>query len=259
MKQIEKCDYYKQMFEQQGNMTLANRFAGYSVDSSKSLELLRTSLQNNEDTPEYRFESVTFACSPIDLEVREKELQLEVKVKNLAIPSDAIAYIIAEFEFPCSKDETVSETLGRKIRYVKIEPSRFCFCSGEPSQLDVVYCTTVKPFTESESEETYFERPLAFFVDKGRSRTLKRKFKPVKLTFFHKTRFYRQDTKLGTIQVRIDSINDEICSIHKLPLMNGRKKTDAEAEVKVKVREPLVDKSARDIEEKLLYLGAAEM
>lgn len=253
--QIEKCDYYQSLFEQQENTTMANRFAAYSVDSAKSLDLLRTSIKNNEEPPKHRFELINFNSSPINVDVKERELQLVVKVANLSVPEDHIAYIVAEFEYPAAEARTVADSFGQKIRYARIEPKRLCICSSEPTQLDLVYSTTEKPFTEPDSEYLYFERPLTFSVEKGKSRTFKRKFKPIKLTFFHKTRFYRQDKKLGSIQVRIESINDEVCSVLRSPLMNGRKKTDADAEVKVRVREPLVDTSVRAIEEKLLYLS----
>lgn len=253
--QMEKCDHYQKVFEQQENTTMANRFAAYSVDSAKSLDLLRTSQKNNEEPPKYRFELINFNSSPINCDVRERELQLAVKVANLQVPSDHLVYIVAEFEYPVSEAKTLANSLGQKIRYAKIEPKRLCICSSEPSQLDLVYSTTEKPFTDPESEYLFFERPLTFSVEKGKSRTFKRKFKPIKLTFFQKTNFYRQDKKLGTVQVRIESINDEVSSVLRVPLMNGRKKTEADAEVKVRVREPLVDTSVRALEEKLLYLS----
>lgn len=254
--QKDKCDHYKRYFEQQNDSTMAERLAAYSQSTCEDLETLKTLWKNNEILPKYRHETVNLNCLPINTDVKEKELQLTVKASNLPITNNAQFYIIAEFSFPGSKDETLIDSFGRWIDSLKIEPKNLCICSErEPRQLDLIYANPeFVPFVDPEGGQIEFNKPISFFIERGKSRTLKRKFKPIKLTFYEKTNLFRCDKKFGMVQVKIDDINDEISIMTKQPIMNGRKQTEAVAEIGVKVREPLVNKSIRAHEEKLIYL-----
>lgn len=256
MAQIDKCDYYRRYFEEQSNETLANKFAACMVNTSKDLELLRNCWHKNEKLPTHKFEILSFNCVPTNVEVKDKELQLIVKTLGLPVAEHAMIYVIGEFDFPVPKDDTVTNSFLRNLHYARVEPKNILCCSRGPKcQLDKVYSTLIKPFTHPDSKYLEYNRPLSFFVEKGRSRTLKRKFKPIKLTFYEKKGPLRFDKKLGTVLINIDSINDEISSIIRMPVMDGRKQTEASAEVKVKVREALVNKTIRAHEEKLVMLS----
>lgn len=253
--QIARCDYYQGVFEKQNNITMANKFKTYSAVSAQHLELLRYCRKNNDPLPKYTFERFCLNCLPVNIEIKEKELQIIVKVSNLSGLSSSPTYIIAEFEFPHPRDETMTNYLTRWFHYVTIEPKKLLCCSGgESRQLDMVPSTDDVLFTDPEGKVTSYDRPLTFFVDKGKSRTLKRKFKPIKLTFYEKTNICACDKRLGCVLVKIDAINDDSTVIARLPIVNGRKQTAAIAEVRVKVKEPLVNKSIRAHEEKLLML-----
>lgn len=56
------------------------------------------------------------------------------------------------------------------------------------------------------------------------------------------------------MQVKVDDINDDITIVKRLSIMDGRKQTEATATVRVRVREPLVEKTIRAHDEKLLLL-----
>lgn len=252
--QINKCDYYKKYFEEQNNPTLANKFAAYSMSGVKNLELLKLSWKNNEVLPKYKYEILNFSCLPVNVDVQDRELQLVVKTSNLPVTDNAQIYVMAEFFFPSSKNETITESFARWIRNIKIEPKSAC-SDEKHRQLDMIYANpNFVPFNDPESKMMEFDRPLSFFIERGKSRTLKRKFKPIKLTFYEKTNFFRLDKKIGVVQVKIDDINDEISLVTRLPLMNGRKQTEASADIRVKIREPLVNKSIRAHEERILFL-----
>lgn len=253
--QAEKFSYYKSYFDNQGNITMASKFESLATVTLQDQETLRQIINENGELPRFNFDYVRMSCVPANVDVKEKELQIVIKTSNLPVEENSLTYIIAEFEFPVVREETVSESIGRWAHSVKIEPKNLICCSRESNrQLDIIYSTDVKPFFDPESKLTEYDRPLTFFVDKGKSRTLKRKFKPVKLTFYEKTSFVRCDKKLGTVQIKIDGINEDASIVSRLPIMNGRKQTEASAEVRVKVREPLVEKTIRTHSEKMLVL-----
>lgn len=256
MKQVKICEHYKTLFEEQNNVPMASRFITYSLGTTKNLDLLRHCLINNEDLPNFKFEQVNFNCVPTNIDVKEKELQLVVRASKLPISENAMVYVVAEFQFPRPSEVTISESIFRWFHQVKIEPKNLYCCSSEASrQLDIIYSTDLVPFYEPDSVYMEFDRPLSFYVDRGKSRTLKRKFKPVKLTFYEKTSFLTCDKKLGTVQLKIDDINDEISIKTKSPIMDGRRQTDASADIRINVREPLLNKSVRAHKENLLLLS----
>lgn len=257
LKQVDKCEYYKQLFKQLDNPTMANQFETYAISSAKSLDILKECLRNNAWLPNYKFEVANFNAVPTNVDVKEKELQISVRTANLnnERPS-AEFYVIAEFIFPRPSAESFTGSIQRWLHHVRVEPKDFCSCFGEDSkQLDIIYSNSLVPFNNPESDLKLYDRPFSLYIDKGKSRTLKRKFKPVKLTFYEKSGAFRLDRKLGTIQLRVDDINDEATLSFNQPIMNGRRATSASAIVKVRVREPLVTKTIRSIDEKMLILG----
>lgn len=255
LQQIARCQYYKETFEKQSNVTMANKFATYSLSSTKHLELLQLCWRNNEPLPKFKFENVCFNCLPVNIDVKDKELQLIIKTSNMKVSPGASIYSIAEFEFPHPRDEPMTNYMARWIHYAKIDHKKLFCCSGEESrQLDIVHSIDIAQIFDPENKFTSFNRALTFFVDKGKSRTLKRKFKPIKLIFYEKTSIFKCDNRLGSALVRIDAINDESSLLARIPITNGRKQTDAFVEVRIKVREPLVNKSIRSHEEKMMLL-----
>lgn len=255
--QINKCGHYKDYFDKQGDSTLSNKFATNLENSTRYLETLKTVQQSGDYLPQFTIENVECTCTPVNVDVREKELQVRVRT-NLAADKDALVYVIGEFSFPItgSSDDNLIGHANRWYRYLKIEPKNAICCSDVSGsrQLDLVYATKAPSFREPKSKLLEYERPLSFFVDKGKSRTLKRKFKPIKLIFYEQTNLLKFDKRLGSIQVKIDDINDDNTLIIKQTISCGRKAASAECEIEVKVREPLVNKSARKVEEQLLVL-----
>lgn len=255
--QLDKLDHYKNFFAKQENTTLANKFETLFNVTTNDLEIVRTTWQECGQLPRFAFERVQMTCVPTNVDVKERELMITVKISGLPVEENATIYVIGEFEYPLTgKQETLAESIGRWSHNIKIEPSKFfkCFTRNDRRQLDMIYSTDLLPFYEADSKQIHFDRALKFFVDKGKSRTLKRKFKPVKLTFYKRTNILSFDKKIGSVQIKIDAINDESTIMHRPHIMFERKRTDACVDIISRVREPLVDKSLRVHEEKVLVL-----
>ena len=255
--QLEKCTHYKSVFETQDNSTLASKFETLYNVTVNDLDIVRKTWQTEQQLPGYAFEKVFMTCLPTNLDVKEKELEISVKVSSLPVASNAHIYAIGEFEFPITgKEESFSDFWGRWTHTMKIEPMRALkrYAGGKTHQLDLIHCTDIKPFHKQASKLTYFDRALKFFIDKGKPLTLRRRFKPIKLTFYEKNNLFKLDRKLGSVQIKIDGINDFATFVKRLPIILGRRQLDAFAEIKVRVREPLVDKSLKNHRERLLVL-----
>lgn len=251
--QAGQCAFYKSYFEQQSNEAMRQKFEAYEKCTIKYIDLLNQSYLKKEMLPAHKWEVVNFNCLPVNADVKDKEIQLIVKSSNLGVSNTADVYIVAEFEFPLPKDEPIGTSFSRWLHHVRIEPKLICCTNNDSRQLDIVKAIDVLPFDKPESKYTGYTRALSFFVDKGKSRTLKRKFKPVKLTFYEK-KHMRKDRKIGSVQIKIDQVNDVSTSVVRAYLMEGRRELEAVADVRIRVREPLVDKSIRAHEEKMLHL-----
>lgn len=262
LEQIDRCLYYKGVFTLQENTTLASKFETLYNLTKNDVEIVRSAWRDHMSLPRYAFEIINMTCVPTNTNIQDKELQVSIKVTGLPVTDHLAVYCIGEFVFPIeNKDETIGESLGRWSRYVKIEPNRLlgCCCSSDKQQaqrqLDIVYSAVDKPFYEPvESRQIYFDRPMSFFLEKGRSRTLKRKFMPIKLTFYERTNIFRRDKVIGFVQMRIDDINDDATVMQQLTVTSGRKQIEALVDARCRVRHPLVDKSMRNHQEKILVL-----
>lgn len=254
--QLERCNHYKSFFESQANDSMVNKFDALINSTTKDLEMLRKTVREGGQLPKFSFEIVPVTSTPINVDLKEKELKIEIKTSGLPVAEDSTTYIIAEFDFPITSQETFADSIRRFVHGVRIEPKNLiCCCLPEDTrQLDIIFSTTTKPFNDPESESTEYDRAIQLFVDKGKSRTLRRKFKPVKLTVYEKASIIRCDRRIGSVQIKVDGINDEAVIVSRHQLVDNRKQLEAAIDVRVKVREPLVDKSLRPHEEKILML-----
>ena len=253
--QLERCKHYKSFFESQANASMVNKFDTLIKLTARDLEILRTSALEGSQVPNFTFEIVPMVGVPINVDVKEKELKIEVRVSSLPVAKDSTTYIIAEFDF--ARQGTFADSIRRYMRAVSIDPKNLmnCCCSSNCTrQLDVVFSTDIKPFNSPESKSIEFNRAIQFFVDKGQSRNQRRRFRPVKLTVYEKTSLFCRDRRIGSVQIRVDGINEDALIVSRHQLVDNRKQLDAMIDVKVKVREPLVDKSLRTHEEKILVL-----
>lgn len=254
--QSEMCKHYAEAFDKHGNITMAQKFHLYHHTTDNDLELLQKVFRApGAEIPRYKFDPIYFNCLPTNVDVRPQELQIQIKSCAFPGTDNTSIYVIGEFEFPIQKEESLGESFARWWKNVKIEPKKVLFCRNPAArQLDMIYGTNVKPFNNPDDNLIIFDRPLSFFVDKGKSRTLKRKFKPIKLTVYEKNSLAKADKKLGHVQFKIDDINEESTIITRRNLVCGRKETTYFVDIKIKVREPLVNKAIKAHEEKMLLL-----
>lgn len=256
--QIIKCQHYEKYFEEViQNPTLAQKFRTYALHTNEDLTYLKLKRENKDPVPRFKFEIMNFSCLPVNTEIEDKQVQIIVKSSKLPDDVDeSTHYIIAEFDYPYAREETPLEAIRRWFRNTRISPSNFISCLAPDSkQYDMIH-PIGRPayFAHQESDAIKYSHPLTFYVEKGRSKSHRRKFKMVKLNFYQKTGLFEKDRRFGTAQFKIDRINDQIMVLERSYLQLGTKKLDTFVDLKVGVREPLTDKSIRSHEEKILVL-----
>ena len=168
--QIDKCVFYKNIFQQQSNTSLTAKFQTFLSLTEKDIEMLRKTWKDGGRLPGYKFETIRVTCTPTNVDIKEKELQIVVKTSNLPVAYDARTYVIGQFEFPTTgQRESMTQAAHKWLKRLKIEPREFFCCSKQTTQqADIAYSTSVKPFYDTDSKLTEYTNPLTFFVDKGR-------------------------------------------------------------------------------------------
>lgn len=275
--QLLKLNHYKQYFEQKNDTALVEQLSQLASTTTNDLELIQKCASDGTELPEIETENLEFTAIPINLDVKEKELSISVQAKNLD-NSDASIYVIGEFSFPPSTNETIYEFCSRKLKEFKVQPSSILTNCFSKRQVDKTY--SIERISNSEvtttnnsdakddntdkstacnqdndrsqlSETIIFEPALSFFIDKGRSKTFKRKFKPIKLTFWKSGCLF--DNLLGTVQFKIDDVNDT-CTLNLKTPLKRRLLAQGECSIsaKIRVREALVDREARSIAQEII-------
>lgn len=259
--QLLKLEHYKKVFTQQGDDSWVEKFENLIGRTTQDLELLRKCHEDNQVPPKHSYEYVEFDAMPVNPDVKDKELKIAVRAKNLQSSElesiDKQIYVIAEFGFPMPSGGGFLECLARALRQFFIRPSTICPGSNRACQVDKAYSINTVTLEEPTSSYIQFEPNLTLYIDKGKSKTHKRKFKPIKLTFWQKRCLY--DKMIGTLQFKVDDVNDISTLVIRSQMKKKlRTQPDTPVDIQVKVREPLVEKNARPIKEKILFLNSLD-
>lgn len=244
--QLLKLEFYKQYLEQQDDCSITERLTSLIDGTRKDLELLSNYSKQSEFISANHFtEQIEFKAVPTNPDLKDKELQIKVLANNLD-PNGSASYVVAEFVFPPPTSETLGDYLTRRYKQFRVQPSSLFTNVFHARQVDKAYSNTLY------ENRIIFNPITCFYIDNGRSRTFKRKFKPIKLTFWKSGCLY--DDMLGSVQFKIDEVSDQCTLSIRSQLKRRLRSSVSECiiDVEVKVREPLVDKSARSITQEIL-------
>lgn len=257
--QFMRLDSYRKFFMDLGDEELTKRFSILLTKTSASLDQLKSSSRGNQEIPKYSYDAFEFIAMPVNPDLRDRELRVSISMTGLQGGElediDSQMYVVAEFDFPPDPEETYYDYVHRKFRQFSLKPSTIIIPNSDgPFQIFKASSIRLKPFDNPNNEMLKFEPPISFYIEKSKAKTLKRKFKPLKLTFYKKCCI--SDKKVGKIQFKIDEVNDEstLNLESTLKKRRFRLRGDANVEAEVRVREPLVEKEPRPLRERFLLL-----
>ncbi|KAK5646198.1 hypothetical protein RI129_004662 [Pyrocoelia pectoralis] len=206
-----------------GDVAGMNRFEHLALSVTRDLDIIRIAKRKHtSQLPKFHYETKSFSIVKSFTELSDNDLQLT---------------IIRGINYNCSNPDSIDT-------YVKFE---FPFPQEEPVRNKTA---VIKDTNNPQYDET-FTLPI-----QRTARPCLRVFKrqSIKLEIYSKGGFFRGDTLLGTVAVKLQPLETQ-CELHEsFDLVDGRKKVGGKLEVRLRVRDPLVTRQIEQLSEKWLVL-----
>uniref|UniRef100_A0A8D8UUB0 Coiled-coil and C2 domain-containing protein 1-like n=1 Tax=Cacopsylla melanoneura TaxID=428564 RepID=A0A8D8UUB0_9HEMI len=222
MEQMKMCIRTRDHFKAVGDIGSANKFEQLALHSKKDLDVARVLKRRGDPLPRFHYEARVFTTVVCNTDLKDDDLEVTLvqgSSYNVSNAKDIDTYIVWTFPYP-----TEAPVTGRS---------------------DTVYDTNSPVYN------TVFTVPIQRNV-----RACQRMFKrhALKLEVWSKGGFFRSDTLVGTVNVKLAPLETK-CTIHDAyDLMDGRKTLGGKLEVKIRIRNPIVGKQLEQVKEKWLVI-----
>ncbi|XP_065164524.1 coiled-coil and C2 domain-containing protein 1-like isoform X2 [Atheta coriaria] len=224
-KQLKTCLSTRDHFKAIGDIAGMNRFEHLALTVTKDLDVVRIAKRTNSSAiPKFHYEKRDYSIVKSFTDLNDNDLELLIARGinyNCANPKDIDTYV--KFEFPNPNDEIYRDKTA-----------------------------TVKDTNNPEYNSQY---SLSF--QRG-ARPWMRIFKrhAIKFEVYSKGGFLRSDTLLGTVTVKLQPLETQ-CEIHdSFDLMDGRKKVGGKLEVRLRLRDPLLNREVQQLSERWLVVDS---
>ncbi|XP_067032370.1 coiled-coil and C2 domain-containing protein 1-like isoform X2 [Acropora muricata] len=220
IKQIEMCARNAHHYQKLGDITNTKNFEMMSKNLRQDLDAVKSARKHQDPPPRFHYEdrSFTIVDSFPDLSDSEVEITI-IRGLNIPLPSgyqpkDMFTYVSYEFPFPSTEEPQTGRTQTAKH---SINPD--------------------------------YNEVFKVNIDR-KNRSLGRIFKrqPCKLEVKYERGFLKADKSLGQVPIKLSAFDNK-CEIHEcFDLMDtdrGRKAVGGKLEVRLRIREPLVDKDVK--------------
>ncbi|XP_051173454.1 coiled-coil and C2 domain-containing protein 1-like isoform X2 [Leptopilina boulardi] len=220
LKQIKWCLSTRDHCKGLGDVPGYNRWERLALGYTRDLDMLRVRKRNSSPPPQHHYEIKTYAIVQCSTDLSDGDLELSI-IRGVNFPKEADTYVIYEFPYPNDNHMTDSTS-------------------------------TVRDTTNPEYNAVF---PLNGIIDRT-SRQCQRTFKrhSLKCQIWSKGGFFKRDSLLGTVSVKLQPLETQ-CILHdSFPLMDGRKATGGKLEVKMRLRNPILTKQIDQITDKWLII-----
>lgn len=227
--QIKICESNGDHFTKLGDVSSAAKFDKMCQSSRKDLDSLKNAYEHGDPVPRFHYETRQFSLVQCCTELGDNDLELTiVRGLNYNLPSgytanDLHTYVKYEFPFPDTPQ------------------------CGETAVIKGSNCP---------------EHNQTFKLEVNRkSRSFLRLLKSnkfLKFDVYYKRGFLKGDKVLGTANVKLQSLEDKCVYHDSYDLMEGRKAVGGKLEVRIRIRDPFVNKQVEEVKEKWLIIDQLE-
>ncbi|XP_043468107.1 coiled-coil and C2 domain-containing protein 1-like isoform X2 [Leptopilina heterotoma] len=220
LKQIKWCLSTRDHCKGLGDVPGYNRWERLALGYTRDLDMLRVRKRSSSPPPQHHYVVKTYAIVQCCTDLSDGDLELSI-IRGVNFSKEADTYVIFEFPYPADNHTTDSTS-------------------------------TVRDSTNPEYNAVF---PLNGIIDRS-SRQCQRTFKrhSLKCQIWSKGGFFKRDSLLGTVSVKLQPLETQ-CILHdSFPLMDGRKATGGKLEVKMRLRNPLLSKQIDQITDKWLII-----
>lgn len=220
--QLKLCLSNRDHNRSMGNIAEANRFEHLAVNVKQDLDIVVVAKSLDQSPPKFHYENRQFAVIQCNTDLNENDLELTIVrgiAYNVPNPKDVDTYV--KFEFPYPQEAPVWDR------------------------------TSLVKDTNNPEYNAVF--PLAI---QRSARPCLRVFKRhgIKLEVYSRGGWFRSDTLLGTINVKLAPLESQVTLHEAFPLMDGRRAAGGSLEVKLRVRTPLLQQQIENSKHRWLVI-----
>lgn len=220
--QLDMCTKTRDHYKAIGDIANANRFEHSALRSKKDLTILQLACAQNLAVPKFHYETKPFSIVQCNTDLTDNEVQVSIVQGisyNVPNPKEIDTYVKLTFPYPTETPQTYKTS--------------------------TIYNTNNPAYDATNS-----------FSIQRNVRACQRIFKRqnVKCEVWSKGGFFKGDTLIGTVNVKLQPLETQ-CTIHDaLDLMDGRKIVGGKLEVKVRARNPILKQQVEHVEQKWLLI-----
>ncbi|CAL1682529.1 unnamed protein product [Lasius platythorax] len=219
IKQIKWCLSTRDHSKALGNVSAYNRWERLALGYTRDLDMLRVRKRDLLPPPQHHYEIKTYQIVQSCTDLNDSDIEISI-IRGINYPREADTYVMFEFPFPSDNHPTDRTS-------------------------------TVKDSANPEYQAVF---PLNGIIN--RTSRCQRAFKrhALKCEVWAKGGFFRSDSLLGTVMVKLQPLESQ-CTLHdSFSLMDGRKATGGKLELKIRLRNPILFKQIENITDKWLTI-----
>ncbi|XP_071866478.1 lethal (2) giant discs 1 isoform X1 [Bombus fervidus] len=232
MKQIKWCLCTRDHCKALGDVSGYNKWERLALNYKRDLDMLTVRKRDALPSPQHHYEIKTHTIVQSCTDLSDSDIEISI-IRGINYSKDADTYVI--FEFPYPSDSPPSD------RTATVKGT----CNPE---YEAVFPLTGIDRLSRPCQRTFKRHALKCQVwAKGCSLNSI-------LCCINSRGFFRSDSLLGTVTVKLQPLETQ-CVLHdSFPLMDGRKPTGGKLELKIRLRNPIVTKQIEKITDKWLVI-----
>ncbi|KAK9298155.1 hypothetical protein QLX08_008390 [Tetragonisca angustula] len=232
MKQIKWCLCTRDHCKALGDVSGYNKWERLALNYKRDLDMLIVRKRDALPPPQHHYEIKTHTIVQSCTDLSDSDIEISI-IRGVNYSKDADTYVI--FEFPYPSDSSPSD------RTTTIKGA----CNPE---YDAVFSLSGIDRSSRQCQRAFKRHALKCQVwAKGCSLNSI-------LCCTNPRGFFRSDSLLGTVTVKLQPLETQ-CELHdSFPLMDGRKPTGGKLELKIRLRNPILTKQIENITDKWLII-----
>ncbi|KAL0113040.1 hypothetical protein PUN28_012340 [Cardiocondyla obscurior] len=233
VKQIKWCLSTRDHSKALGDVSGYNKWERLALSYTRDLDMLRVRKRDSLPPPQHHYETRTYQIVQSSTDLNESDIEISI-IRGISYSREADTYVICEFPFP-SDNHPVERTSTIKD-------------TTNPEYQSVFLLNGIINRTSRQCQRAFKRHALKCEIwAKGCS------LNPI-LCCTHPRGFFRSDSLLGTVMVKLQPLESQ-CVLHdSFPLMDGRKPTGGKLELKIRLRNPILFKQIENITDKWLTI-----
>ncbi|XP_050450019.1 coiled-coil and C2 domain-containing protein 1-like isoform X1 [Cataglyphis hispanica] len=233
IKQIKWCLSTRDHSKALGDVSAYNRWERLALGYTRDLDMLRVRKRDLLPPPQHHYEMKTYQIVQSCTDLNDSDIEISI-IRGINYPREADTYVMFEFPFP-SDNHPADRTSTIKD-------------SANPEYQAVFLLNGIINRTSRQCQRAFKRHALKCEVwAKGCS------LNPI-LCCSHPRGFFRSDSLLGTVMVKLQHLETQ-CILHdSFSLMDGRKATGGKLELKIRLRNPILFKQIENVTDKWLTI-----